>query len=93
MIIVIIFINKTLNLQGIKTLSKIHIYLKMIKKNMSCTRTTINIYYKKLYNKICSKIHLMKKQFGKRTCSPFLICTQLFKLTQYFLKIVFNLSL
>ncbi len=32
--IIIIFINKTLNLQGIKTLSKIHIYSKMIKKEL-----------------------------------------------------------
>jgi hypothetical protein len=30
--IVIIFINKTLNLLGIQTLSKIHIYSKMINK-------------------------------------------------------------
>jgi hypothetical protein len=32
--IVIIFINKTLNLQGIKTLSKIHIYSKLINKKI-----------------------------------------------------------
>jgi hypothetical protein len=30
--IIIIFKDKTLNLQGIKTLSKIHVYSKMLKK-------------------------------------------------------------
>jgi len=30
--LIIIFKNKTLNLQGIRTLSKIHIYSKMMKK-------------------------------------------------------------
>jgi hypothetical protein len=32
--IVVIFINRTPNLQGIKTLSKIHIYSKMINKKI-----------------------------------------------------------
>jgi hypothetical protein len=43
--IVIIFINKKLNTKN-NTLSKIHIYSKMIKKNMLWK--TISIYYNKL---------------------------------------------
>jgi hypothetical protein len=45
--------NETLNLQGIITLSKIHIYSKMMKKkNMSRTWTTINTYYNKATKKL-----------------------------------------
>jgi hypothetical protein len=36
------------------------------KKKMSCTMTTINIYYKKLHNKICSKIHLYEKNIWEK---------------------------
>jgi hypothetical protein len=60
--IVIIFINKTLNLQGIKTLLKIHIYSKMINKKMSCIETTMSIYHNKL-QKNCSKIHAYERTF------------------------------
>jgi len=35
------FLKTKHHLQGIKTLSKIHIYSKMMKKNISCTWTTI----------------------------------------------------
>jgi predicted component of viral defense system (DUF524 family) len=66
--IVIIFKDKTLNLQGINTLSKNHIYPKFINKKMSCTWTIVSIYYNNLQEN-CSKIHLhMKKLFlGKRS--------------------------
>jgi hypothetical protein len=70
--IVIIFINKTLNLQGIKTLSKFHIYSQMIIIKILCTRTIISIFLKNC-RKNYSKIHLCeKKSFGKNdrlTCS------------------------
>jgi hypothetical protein len=61
--IAIIFMDRTLNLEGIMTLSKIHIHLKMIKNKMSCTTTTINIYY--IINFV-PKFICMKKTFGKK---------------------------
>jgi len=43
------FKEETLNLQGIITLPRIHIYSKIMnKKNMSRTWTIISIYYKNL---------------------------------------------
>jgi hypothetical protein len=58
--------------QGIETLSKIHIYSKMMKKkNMLCTWITISIYYK--LQKNCSKIHSYEKVLlGKKICNLFL---------------------
>jgi hypothetical protein len=48
------------------TLSKIHIYEKMMKKKKWCTWTIISIYYNKL-QKTNSKIHSYEKVlFGKK---------------------------
>jgi len=62
-----IFINRTLNLQGIKTLLKIsHLFKNDKQKNMICTGTIVGIYHNKL-QKNCSKIHSYEKVFlGKR---------------------------
>jgi hypothetical protein len=55
--IVIIFKDETLNLQGINTLSKIHILLKIYKQKIVMYLENISIYYKDL-QKNCSKIYL-----------------------------------
>jgi hypothetical protein len=59
--IVIIYINKTLNLQGIMTFQIFKFIKKGYKKNMSSTWTTISIYYTKCKNIVPKFIH-MKKQ-------------------------------
>jgi len=66
--------DKTLNLQGIKTFSKIHFYSKIInKKSMSCIWTIITIGKKN-----CSNIHLYEKViFGQKDMLSFLKVTLL----------------
>jgi hypothetical protein len=46
--IVIIFKYVTSNIQGIYTCSNFLIYLKLIKKEISCIGTTISIFYNNL---------------------------------------------
>jgi hypothetical protein len=65
--------NITLNLQGINTLFKKSYLFKIDKqKNVSYTRTTISIYYKKLQKIVPKFIHMKKLFLRKRTCNPFL---------------------
>jgi hypothetical protein len=56
---------KTLSLQGINTLLKIHIYSKTMNKKMKCTWTIIRIYYKKIAKKIQKFICMKKLFWGK----------------------------
>jgi hypothetical protein len=58
---------------------------------MSCTITTISIYYNKLQKQLLQNSFVWKKEFGKRTCNPFLsnhvgsfylVCTQMWSLNQ-----------
>jgi hypothetical protein len=61
--IVVIFVNRTLNLKGIMLLSNFsYLFKNDKKKNMSCTKKTISIYYKKLQKK-SSRIHSYEKDF------------------------------
>ncbi len=48
----VIFKDETLSLQGIRTLSKIDIYSKMMKNFLKCTWTIISIYYNKLQKQL-----------------------------------------
>ncbi len=69
--IVIILIKKPQNLQGIKTLSQIHIYSKMIDKKTCYVQgeleTFIITYYKKI---VQNSFVRRKKKLGKKTCNP-----------------------
>jgi hypothetical protein len=56
--IIIIFINRTLNLQRIRTLSQIHIYSKMIDKKTCYVLGELEKNIITYYKKNCSKIHL-----------------------------------
>jgi hypothetical protein len=64
--IIIIFKDETLNLQGIKTLSKIHICWKMTKKIKCHVIGQQQAFIIISCKKICSKIHSYgKKNWGK----------------------------
>jgi len=56
--IVIIFINRTLNLQRIMTLSQIHIYSKMIDKKTCYVLGELETFIITYCKKNCFKIHL-----------------------------------
>ncbi len=62
-IIVIWKKKKTLNLHAINTLSKIHIYSKIIHKKMSYVGTTISIYYNKLPKTLFQNSFIGKNYF------------------------------
>jgi hypothetical protein len=73
-------------LQGINTLSKIHIYSKIAKKNKkkSCTWKKKKVFVIKNYKKHCSKIHLYKKIiFGQKEMKSFSKITPLAHLTSF----------
>jgi hypothetical protein len=64
--IIIIFKDKTLNLQGIKTFSDIHIYSKTMKKKHVMYWTTINIYYYKPQKKLFQNSFIWKSFFCEK---------------------------
>ncbi len=70
--IIINFKDETLNLQRIKTLSKIHIYSKNDeKRNISCIWTIISIYYNKLQKTLFQNSFIWKKKFGEKDIQSF----------------------
>jgi predicted component of viral defense system (DUF524 family) len=68
--IIIIFKDKTLNLQGIKTLSKIHTYSKMMKRKICQYLDNYKNLLTSCKENVPKFIH-MKKKLGKKTWSLF----------------------
>jgi len=76
--------KKKLNLQGINTLSKIHIYPKFINKKMSYTWTIINIYYNNLPKKLFKNSFTYERVvFGQKVMKSFLKVKSLARLISF----------